>query len=351
MSYDVDFITHLPIAVAVMDHDLELLAASRDMFALFAQRLHAERYHESLQALSKAIAAREDLIARVAAATLKLHHVGSHDVQQWEDAGRVYRIVVFTLPPAEAPHYGVRFEDITAEIEFEQGRENTRSYLERILNGLPIGVVVMDRDMRVTTMNTTQRELFRFAGKQVSLVEVVGTNASELFADERDPTWAEIAEPVLARGEVLDGIVRRYSHDNTERFLSEGLAPLRDNHDDVIGAIRLSSDITRQTELEASAREADVLAARLETVRQLTITFNHEVNTALTTVLSGADALLYLGRSLPEDQQALIGTIKKQAERIRTFVERLSSLDEIRPVPYLEDDDETMLDITGADPS
>lgn len=345
MSFDLEFIAHMPACLLVMNDNMDLTAASREAFSLFGIRWRPGTCEQSLVELSTALTARHDLIGLIGASTLKLRRPGSRDTFRWEDGKRVFDVVVFTLPPADALQYGVQFIDISVRLESEQDRDSMRNYLEGILDSLPIGIVVTDRDMRITSMNTMQQLMLRFMNKDLSLLQAVGMSAAELFSEETDPSWNEIRKQVLENGETMEGIVRRYSTAGSERIFSISLAPLHDIWGKITGAVRISDDITHQKALEDEVHRGEVLAARLETVQQLTVTIKHEINTALTGIVGGIALVRKTGEPVPEDKQPLLDDILQQAGRISDFVGRLAGLKKIKAVDYLKGSDRKMIDL------
>lgn len=341
-------ISCLPMALAVLDENLDLVAASRDMFSLFGIRRSSEALDGDLAELSRSMESRRDLFTLVGASSLKLRSAGSRDYFRWTEGARVFDVCVFAVPKGDEFVYGVHLNETSRALELEKQRDLTRNYLEKILDSLPLGIVVMDRQALITTMNTAQQKILRLLGKNVSLVQAVGTGAEELLGEEPALPWAKIREQVIGGGETLQWRTDELATPEGLRVFSIGIAPLRDTAGQVSGAVRIAEDVTMQVELEKKARTSELIAARFETLKQVTVTINHEVNTALTAIMSQVEIACTVGDQIPASKKPVLDSIMAQAERIADFVERLTAIKEIRTVDYLDGWNTKMLDVGPA---
>lgn len=335
------------MALVVMNQDMDVVAASRAAFSMFGLRFHPQEEEKSVQALAEWLFANADLVSLIGAATMKLRMLGSSDRFTWENGERHYNAVVFTMPPADAIRFGVYFRDITDQLAFEQSRESARRYLEAILDNLPVGIVVMDREMHITNINRGEQLFLKAMGTQFSLLQVIGANAAELYPDEEDMKWDEIRAAVLeaGKGQAWLGPRKRYPlQDGKEIVLSITVAPLLNEKEETIGFIRVSEDVTEETRLTDELREAEMRTARLEGVQQVAVTLNHEINNALTTIIGNAQLIGALGEPLPENKQIMLNVLLDQAQRIAEVTQKLSAMKAMKSVEYLEGRGEAMVD-------
>jgi signal transduction histidine kinase len=86
--------------------------------------------------------------------------------------------------------------------------------------------------------------------------------------------------------------------------------------------------------------------ARVEAVKETTITLNHEINNPLTAVLGNVQLLLMQGEKLPADVRARLEMIEQSSLRIRDAVAKLLSIREAKSTTYL--DDTRMIDLQGS---
>ncbi|MFH2055482.1 MAG: histidine kinase dimerization/phospho-acceptor domain-containing protein [bacterium] len=76
-------------------------------------------------------------------------------------------------------------------------------------------------------------------------------------------------------------------------------------------------------------------AARLEAVREASVTINHEINNPLTAVLGNVQLLLLKEKDLPEEIRQRLEKIEESSMRIRDAVSRLMRLGEARRTEYI----------------
>jgi len=93
--------------------------------------------------------------------------------------------------------------------------------------------------------------------------------------------------------------------------------------------------VTERVRLEAELRQVELVAERLEAVRQTAITVNHEINNPLMTILATAQVLLRYGKKLDTRMRERLGTIVEEVKRIAVVTQRLQTLDELKTDEYI----------------
>ena len=93
----------------------------------------------------------------------------------------------------------------------------------------------------------------------------------------------------------------------------------------------------------------EVDSARVDAVKQTTITLNHEINNPLTVVLGNVQLLLMKGEQLPEEVKARLELIEQAGLRIRDAVAKLIKLAEVKSTTYV--DKTKMIDIQDSETS
>ncbi len=343
MNADQNDIEHLPVPYVVLDDSLTLVSASREAWRLFGVRTARSPECEQWHALTDALASKRELIALVGASTLRLRHTGSMDRFVWRDGERLFAVAVVVLPPASGSdqRYGVCFEDRTAQTLYDRERESARRYLEATLDSLPAGVTVTDADLRVTNMNRAETDFLTSVGKPDSLPDIVGRSAPDLYAmfPECAEAWIRTRSDVLRDGRSIEHAMTATATDGSIHRRACRIAPLRQAEDRIVGAIRVSEDITEQERMAAELRNAEAMAARFEAVQGVVTTLNHEINNALTTVLGNAEMLNALWeQTAPDARRAMLDDIIAHATRISEVTRRLRTLKDIRSERYLDDD-------------
>jgi signal transduction histidine kinase len=90
-------------------------------------------------------------------------------------------------------------------------------------------------------------------------------------------------------------------------------------------------------------REQQLEAARLDAVKQTSVTVSHAVNNPLTAVLGNVQLLLLKGQDLPKDVRDRLAKIEESSLRIRDVISRLMKLAEAKTTSYVSGTD--MIDI------
>jgi two-component system sensor histidine kinase AtoS len=210
-----------------------------------------------------------------------------------------------------------------ANAELRRGFEeltDLKSYTDNILASLATGIVTVDLDGRVVTLNPAAELMTGFfAG------EVRGRYCTEIFAHTAD--LAELLMETLASRAPLPGVtltLRRRDGRTVPVELSA--APLRGGEGKELGVIGVFRDLTRVRQLEDRLRRSDRLAA----VGQLAAGLAHEIKNPLTSLLTFSR---HLSRRFedPEFRQKFQAVVPRELERINTIVERLLEL--ARPAP------------------
>jgi PAS domain S-box-containing protein len=331
---NLDTCTHLPAAFVVVDRDLRPLSASRKGFSVFGVRVRRGdgTGQAALDSLGRAMA-EPSFGERARGAIVEAGRPGAESAFRWGRGDRSYEVSVGMLD--REGRWAFVFSDVTQQIRFEETRETARRYLEDILNNVRVGVVVLNRELRVTNLNRAQEAFLHRLGVWINWVEAIGTPMEELVPQDPPERWAAIRDRVLGQGESFEEPRRTYETDDGELILSVEMTPLRDQEGKVIGAIQVSEDVTARVRLEEELREAEIVAERLEAVRETAVTVNHEINNPLATILGIAQVLLMSAKGLDEKTRTRLQTVEQEVKRIAEVTKRLQTIEEIRTDDYI----------------
>jgi PAS domain S-box-containing protein len=339
------WLTHIPVPIIVLDDKMEIVDASRSAFSMFHTRYRSSDMSASLSELSEYLLAKVSFVSCIGMMTMKLRRLGSRDRIRWQDAGRTYDVEVFTLPPEEGMYYGLMFEDITKRIEFERSRETTRNYLEQMIDSLPLGIVVVDCDMRITALNRVQQEFLHMTDSATtSRLQAVGCSLMELLPVQENISWVEVKEQIFKRAQPLRDMEYCSKVNGTTRIFSVDLIPLVDKHQEVIGAMHITEEVTEKRKLQEEAQESEVLTAKFDTLRQIMVTLNHVVNNTLTGMICNIEVVRSMDEPISNEKQAMLDEVMRGAHSIATFIQHLLEMKEIKTIDYLEG--EKMLEVT-----
>jgi two-component system cell cycle sensor histidine kinase/response regulator CckA len=231
---------------------------------------------------------------------------------------------------ARAPDAGdlrvVELAGHLAEIAIERARSEealarSNRLLEQVLDHLPVGVWVLDRNGLIRFANPASRTMWggaRFVGLD-DFGEFRGWRAAtgEPIAPGE---WA--AARAIRKGETTLGeVVHIESFDGAHRTMLNSAVPLRALDGGIIGAIALQQDITEQRAGEEALRRSEEQlrhSQKLEAVGQLAGGIAHDFNNLLTGILSYSDLILQELR--PDDP------IRGDIEQIRHAGQRAAGL-------------------------
>ncbi len=229
--------------------------------------------------------------------------------------------VAFNHMAAQLFQQRTELEDANHELRrrFDE-LEDVKRYTENILASLTTGIVTVDLEGRVVTLNPAAEMLTGFfAG------EVVGRYCTELFAPT--PTIGEmlmetLADRVPAVGVSL--ILKRRS--GAALPVEVSTVPLKGGEGKDLGVVAVLRDLTLVRELEGRLRRSDRLAA----LGSLAAGLAHEIKNPLTSVLTFSR---HVARRFDDAhfRERFQRVVPRELERINGIIERLLEL--ARPVP------------------
>src|SRR5947208_23419 len=217
---------------------------------------------------------------------------------------------------AELAQQRVALEDANTELRrgFEQ-LADLKTYTDNILASLTTGIVTVDLDGRVVTLNPAAELMTGFfAG------EVRGRYCTEVFA--HTPDLAELLMETLASRVPVPGVTVTLRRRNGRAMPVElSAAPLRGGEGKELGVIGVFRDLTRVRQLEDRLRRSDRLAAIGEVAAGLA----HAIKNPLTSLLTFSR---HLSRRFedPEFRQKFLSVVPRELERINSIVEGLLEL-------------------------
>jgi len=207
----------------------------------------------------------------------------------------------------ETAHSGLRrhFEELA----------DLKSYTDSILDSLTSGIITLDLDGRVVTMNPAAELLTGLFGP-----EATGRYCSEVFS--HSPEIVEMfMESLASRGGLANTSLRLRRRNGTSLPIELSTAPLRGAEDKDLGVVGVLKDVTVVHELEAQLRRSDRLAA----LGTLAAGLAHEIKNPLTSLQTFTRLV-----SRKFNDERFRGTfervVPRELERINGIVERLLEL-------------------------
>lgn len=214
------------------------------------------------------------------------------------------------------------FNRMAGEIQRQRREiEGRRRYIETILEAIPVGVVSLDADGRVSTANRAALDVLRLSQPPR------GSSAAEALSGGREAVH-RVVQPVL------EGWARRSSREvpidaDGKEAMVEATATRFGIPGRGEGVLLILEDLT-------PLRRAERLAAWGEVARRLA----HEFKNPLTPIRLSAERLLRRFRRDPEEAgevlEEMVGNIVREVESLRGLVDEFSKfarLPELRPEP------------------
>lgn len=346
-----DCILNIPSPLVILNDSLDLMGASRMAFSMFRVRYVPQKKHDNLAALSDILLQDQSFVFAVGESTLKLTRVGSSTSLRWSKGNRVFDIEIAAMDNHEGGLlFALCFNDISRKMEVEHGRETTRNFLEQIIDSLPIGIVVVDRDMRITAINRAQQEMMAAPENDVSILSAVGSLLYDFMPQHDGLPWTHVADRLFKEKKAIHRLEHSREANGAIRTYSSSVLPLQRENGEVIGAMHLTEDISEKVRLMADARDADMLAARLETLQHTVVTLNHVINNKLMTLMCNLEVVRSTGEPLTPTKLRMVNEAQDEAESIAQFIRDLSNVREIKITDYLKGG-QKMLDVYGKEQS
>ncbi len=195
--------------------------------------------------------------------------------------------------------------EIQEHQQTESSLENSRSYLDKIINSIPDPVFVKDRQHNFVLMNDAVCALM---GRKRA--ELIGRSDYEFFPkDQADVFWAKDEEVFTSEVENLNeeffsdgqGIVRTIMTKKTLYIDSAG-------NKVIVGVIRDMTEIKQATEQLAAAQARMVQTEKMASLGQLVSGIAHEINNPCGYVLSNLETLKQYEENLVKYLKVVMAT-------------------------------------------
>src|SRR5256714_7483309 len=216
-------------------------------------------------------------------------------------------------------------QDLASEVALRTRElDSQHNFAARIIDSLPVGLYVIDRDYRIRAWNRK-----REAGTQgVSREDALGREVFEVLDRQPRDLLKQEFDRVFESGEIQQVEMDSQATGEARHYRITKI-PMRLDDEDISHVITIGEDVTAWRQALQRLAQSEKLAA----VGQLAAGVMHEINNPLATILACSEALALRVEDLPEKerqaQQEYLHIVDTEVQRCRRIVEGL--LDFSRP--------------------
>jgi len=209
-----------------------------------------------------------------------------------------------------------------------------QKYQQNIFTNTPVGILVVNTEGLVTTVNETLGKIFNKIGWSEFPSGDNGFNTFPL--DKAIPeTYCQNFVETIAKADIKPVELSRLSVDNNgkEYVLKVKFCPFENYHGEPAGHIILIEDITEQVVLEQYL----ILSEKFIAKGEMAAAIGHELNNYLTAISTNAQLLaINLSKRSYNDIEGKVDVIMENVDHIKRFTDGLMDFNslESKPVPY-----------------
>ncbi|HEX6643768.1 MAG TPA: ATP-binding protein [Gemmatimonadales bacterium] len=233
-----------------------------------------------------------------------------------ETVGHLLSIFLAGVRVGEASHAASAAQDRTVE--------EARQFTSLIIDSLPVGLYVVDRDYRIQVWNRK-----RETGTQgLARHEVVGRTIFEVLTRQPEPALRAEFDAIFETGELRQSDMEVDTPDGRRTYRLTRL-PMRLGGDAISHVMTIGEDVSEWREVQSRILQSEKLAA----LGQLAAGIMHEINNPLATiaacVAAGEGRLDEISGPGTEPMREYLAIIDKEVQRCTNIVDGL--LDFSRP--------------------
>jgi PAS domain S-box-containing protein len=162
-------------------------------------------------------------------------------------------------------------------------------YNENVVNRTPMGIVVVDNNLKITIANTASQKIFQEAGWKNGLDSFPFSDLTilDLVPEVEKKRWKKICYQVLYTGKPFEEAKSYHKFKKEELALSLKVSPLQNIDNRTVGLIIVVEDITEKVVLERYL----ILSQKLAAKGEMASSIGHELNNYLTIISNNAELL------------------------------------------------------------
>lgn len=205
---------------------------------------------------------------------------------------------------------------------YEIELNNLRDVTSRVLEGIPVGVEIINIDLVITGWNKGMEQIFGTKKE-----DIIGKRIFELFPNFKERIGERVFKAVISTGEPFT--IDNYEHTTKagkKMVLNLRYSPYKDILGNTIGIVAIIEDVTKNTNLEHELRRKD----RLSMIGQLAVSVAHEINNPLSIISGNLELLkaeIKKGKSIEIDIEDILEEVKRCSD-VANDLQKLSQFSE-----------------------
>ena len=204
--------------------------------------------------------------------------------------------------------------------------EYPRSFLENIVVNSPVGIMMTDYDFVIKYMNVIALDVHKIKQEEYFNKDIKLTDY--IIEPEK---IIDIKEPLISEKENNICITYKVLHNNDRRTIRAKVNLARDEYYYPIGGFfYICEDVTKIKNLREKAREIE----KFETLHNMVVTYNHEMNNIIAVIMGRVELLLK--KLNPQDKHFNnINEIYNSTKKLSKIVEKIREIKEIKIKDYI----------------
>lgn len=197
-------------------------------------------------------------------------------------------------------------EDVTDRMQMEEERDRNREFLDRIIEGIPVVILVKDaKTRRYVLANKAAEQLWRIPRERM-----IGRTPRETFNEENAGQIEQDDRKLLETGVNFYNPLRKIETPNGVRLVSANRIAVRGKNGEIQYILNVIEDVTERKAVEDQLHQAQ----KMEAIGNLTGGVAHDFNNLLTVIIGNLDLLIEdVADSAAAKEK--IGVIMEAAER------------------------------------
>lgn len=216
----------------------------------------------------------------------------------------------FDLKKKIEPMQGEMGEIVATINHMAQSLVDVSSLNENIMYSIADGVITVDTQGDITTINQAAQQMTGFMRE-----EVMGKSYREVFSEGKK--FRSLLLDTLETGTNHISVEMDYPVRDTVLHISTSTTMLKDSYDTIIGAVVVFKDLTNQRRLQEQVYRAERLAA----LGELMASIAHEIRNPLTAIKGFVQYLQEVDSE--EERQEYMPVIIKEVDRVNRIIEEL----------------------------